>query len=139
MTTLPRRSILRGASWAAPAAVVAVAAPAVAASAERDLLVFTNTTATEGPQPNVVYVNLKVMTTQGAPVPGLVVTVRLLGTTRTTEYSLAPWGVTEMIQHEFPGVPRAQQVEVLFTATAPGVRTITSTVTLQTPTWWAEL
>ena len=134
MTT--RRSLIKTAAWVAPTALVSVAAPAIAASNLRKALKFTNTTATEGSKPNVIYTNLKVMTGQGESVPGLVVVVSIDNDRRTTDHSLSPWGTTDIIQHEFRGIKKGDKVKVTFYASAPGVEPIESTVYVNTPTWW---
>lgn len=132
-----RRTVLRATAWAAPVTVVSVAAPAIAASTLTDCLVFTNATATEGRTACTVYVNTKVQTTQGDPVPGLVVTVTVGTDTRTTEHRLDPWGATDLIRHEFPDQPDGR-LAVTFHATAPGCTPITTTTYVTTPTWWKE-
>lgn len=134
MTT--RRSLIKTAAWAAPTALVSVAAPAIAASTLRKALEFTNTTATEGADSNVIYTNLKVMTREGESVPGLVVVVSIGNDRRTTDHSLSPWGVTDIIQHEFSGVKKGDRVKVTFHASAPGVEPIEATVYVNTPSWW---
>lgn len=133
-----RRSLLRAAAWTAPAALVAVAAPVVATSQLRDCLVFTNTTATAGRDAAAVYVNTKVMTTGGAPVPGLVVTVSIADDHRTTTHDLATWGATALIRHDFAGQAATGRITVRFHAAAPGCTPITRTATVTPPAWWKE-
>lgn len=134
MTT--RRSLIKTAAWVAPTALVSVAAPAVAASNLRKALEFTNTTATVGTKPNVIYTNLKVMTRQGEAVPGLSVVVSIGDDRRSTDHNLSPWGVTDIIQHEFEGIQKGDKAKVTFYASAPGVEPIESTVYVNTPSWW---
>ena len=136
MTT--RRALLRTASWAAPFAVVALAAPALAVSVQRDVLVFTNLTATAGKGARVIYVNTKVMTTEGQEVPGLVVTISIKGDARATEYALKPWGATDLIKHEFHDQPAEGAITVNFHAEAPGIEPIMGQVVVNAPSWWKE-
>lgn len=130
-----RRTILRTAAWVVPTMVVATAAPAVAASATQDVLVFTNVTATVGEDPHAIYVNTKIQTTEGTAVPGLVVTITLDDQQHITEHALAPWGATDLIRHVFRDVPPGK-VTVRFHAEAPGCTPIEDTVELETPGWW---
>lgn len=132
-----RRAVLRAAAWTAPVALVAVSAPAIAASVTRDCLVFTNTTATEGKTARTIYTNCKVMTREGEPVPDLTVTVAIGTDARTTTHNLTPWGVTDLIAHDFPG-QGMDPTTITFHATAPGHTPITATVTLTPPAWWKE-
>lgn len=132
-----RRTILRATAWAAPTALVAVTAPGIAASAARDCLVFTNTTATVGKTARTVYTNTKVMTREGEAVPGLTVTVTIGTDARTTTHDLTPWGVTDLIAHDFPG-QGMDPITVRFHATAPGHTPITHTTTVTPPAWWKE-
>ncbi|MEU2418849.1 hypothetical protein ABZ546_13815 [Brachybacterium paraconglomeratum] len=109
----------------------------MAASSARDCLVFTNTTATVGKTPRTVYTNTKVMTREGQAVPDLTVTVSIGGDQRVTEHTLTPWGVTDLIRHDFPG-QGMDPTTIQFHATAPGHTPITHTVTLTPPAWWKE-
>lgn len=135
MTT--RRTVLRAAAWTAPVALMAVSAPAVAASVTRDCLVFTNTTATEGKTARTIYTNCKVMTREGQAVPDLTVTVSIGADARTTTHNLTGWGVTDLIRHNFTG-QGMDPTTITFHATAPGHTPITATVTLTPPAWWKE-
>ena len=134
MTT--RRSLIKAAAWAAPTALVSVTAPAIASSTLRKALKFTNTTATVGSAPNVIYTNLKVQTGQGESVPGLLVTVAIGEDRRSTEHVLAPWGATDIIKHEFDNMAKGMQIKVIFYASAPGVEPIESIVYVTPPSWW---
>ncbi|GLI30383.1 MULTISPECIES: hypothetical protein [Brachybacterium] len=136
MTT--RRTLLRAAAWTAPAALVAVAAPAIATSQLRDVLVFTNLTATVGAEALAVYANTKVMTRGGDPVPGLVVTVAVGADARTTTHRLDPWGATDLVSVVFEDQPADHPIVVQFRAEAPGVQPISGTVTVTPPAWWEK-
>lgn len=131
-----RRTVLHAAAWAVPTMVVATAAPAIAASVAKDVLVFTNVTATVGEDPHAIYVNTKVQTTEGAPVPGLVVTITLDDQQYVIEHALAPWGATDLIKHVFRDVEPGR-IAVRFHAVAPGCTPISDIVELETPGWWA--
>jgi hypothetical protein len=133
-----RRSLLRVAAWTAPTVLVAVAAPAVATSQLRDVLVFTNLTATVGAERCAIYTNTTVMTRDGQPVPGLVLTVSIGADARTTEHDLDPWGATSLIQHVFAEQSVSDPITVHFHAVAPGVTPIHGTATVNPPTWWKE-
>ena len=134
---ITRRSVLGTAAWTMPTVLLSVSAPAIAASVSRDCLVFTNCTATVGKVAGTVYTNTKVMTREGAPVPGLAVTVTVGADARTTTHDLTPWGVTDLIRHDFPG-QGMDPITVRFHATAPGHTPITHTTTVTPPAWWKE-
>lgn len=133
-----RRSLLRAAAWTAPSALVAVAAPAIATSQLRDVLAFTNLTATVGAKARAVYANAKVMSRDSAPVPGLLVTVAVGADARTTTHHLDSWGATELVEAMFEDQPTDHPITVHFRAEAPGVQPISGTVTVTPPSWWEE-
>ena len=132
-----RRGLLHSVAWAAPAALVSVTAPALAASTASDSLVFTNTTATEGARSRTIYVNTRVMIREGLRVPDLVVTVTALEDSRETQHVLEPWGSTDIIRHEFPA-PHEGSVTIVVVASAPGHRTISARVVFVPPRWWRD-
>lgn len=132
-----RRALLRTAAWAAPTAIVAVAAPAIAASTLKGGLRFNNITANVGKKKRVVYANTMVSTTGGDPVPGLVVTVSVDGDSRASEHSLSGWGNTEKLEYEFHNRPLDSPTVVHFYAEAPGYAPISGEVTVHPPKdWW---
>lgn len=135
---IPRRSLLRATAWGAPTALVAVAAPAIATSQLRDVLAFTNLTATAGAEPCAIYTNTKVQTRDGIAVPGLVLTVSIGANARITEHALDPWGATDLVAHVFAEQPPGHPITVHFHAEAPGVTPIYGTATVTPPTWWKE-
>jgi hypothetical protein len=135
---IPRRSLLRATAWGAPTVLAAVAAPAIAASTRRDVLAFTNLTATVGAEPCAIYTNTRVRTRDGQPVPGLVLTVSIGPDARTTEHALDPWGATGLVQHVFAEQPTGDPITVHFRAEAPGVQPIHGTATITPPAWWRK-
>lgn len=136
---------MKGAAWSIPVIAMAVATPLAAASEPpiqtRDLLRFTNVTATVGKTPNTIYANTKVQVTDGPDaVHQVMLTVSLSrdGVTYSQTWPLlAGWDSTKKVEVEFPNVPKGGDVLVTFTAWALEAKTIVGQAIVATPSWWS--
>lgn len=145
---LTRRTVIKGSAWAVPVIAAAVAVPLASASTtagpRRSRIAFTNTTATVGRDANTIYVNtrikvldgpdsidqltLTVVVSTGGNIPDQVVT--------HVWPAIAGWGVTELLELEFPGMPKDATLGVAFHAEATDCAPIDESRTVTPGRWW---
>ncbi|WP_167131958.1 hypothetical protein [Paramicrobacterium chengjingii] len=135
MSNVTRRTIL-GAAWSAPVIAVAVATPAAAASeTPRSSLVFTNLTATEGKEPNALYVNTTVMNETGDATGPVQLYITCGDQVKRFSWSsIAGWGVSPHVAVDFYGLPKETNT-VYFLVEAGGAQ-LEGRVIVEAPGWW---